>query len=147
MGASQHRQRASTISASCLSSLKKGGRGMELSDRWTIAVLDSLLHISGEIALSVHGQCVRTASLEPAACVHRERTNLHLYRLSFEAELIPWKPNKSNKHKVMSVCCGLSCMNVQKLECMHFLWNTIQLSLCPVHTILLLLLLLLLALL
>ena len=42
---------------------------MEWSDRWEVVVLDSLLHISGEIALSVHEQCVRTTSLEPAACV------------------------------------------------------------------------------
>ena len=42
---------------------------MEWSDRWAVAMLDSLLHVSGEIASSVHGQCVRTTSLEPAACV------------------------------------------------------------------------------
>ena len=100
--------------------MRKGERGMEWSDRWSVVVvLDNLLHISCEIALRVHGQRVRTTSLEPAACVHRERMNLHLYRLSFEAEPIPWKPNKSKKHEAMSVFCRLNGMNVQKLECMH----------------------------
>ena len=64
---------------------------MERADRWALAVLDSLLHIS---------------------CVP-------FVQFVFEAELMLWKPNRAKKHDVMSVFCGLSCMNVQKLECMH----------------------------
>ena len=43
---------------------------------------------------------------------HFQFDNYHLYKLSFESDLMPWKPNKAKKHDVMSVFCGLSGMNV-----------------------------------
>ena len=64
---------------------------MEWTDRWALAVLDSLLHISV----------------------------YHLYNFFSDAELKQLKQNKSKKHEVMSAFCGLSGMNAQKLECMH----------------------------